>query len=182
MVNIRQKDLLNQFTQLHNYLKTSNQKLQFKSQTYSLWRDFFSVNRSLINLSFDIDKCSNYFSAPLTVYFVGFIVIQCYGAHIVFLAPNSYLLVKLFFFYCLLMVVVFQFMVVFILSKLTICNNKLEKTNAKFYLLFNKKGGFKYTSMTRHILKVIKTFVKILLKRHAFILNKNKIKYVAGCF
>ena len=71
------------------------------------------------------------------------------------------------------MVVVFQFMVVFILSKLTICNNKLEKTNAKFYLLFNKKGGFKYTSMTRHILKVIKTFVKILL--NFFILKIGRV-------
>lgn len=160
MINIRQKELLNQLTQLHDHLQTNNQKLKFKSQKFSLWRIFLSVNRSLIKLSSDTDKCSSYFSAPLSAYFVGFITIQCYVAYIVFFAPSSYLLVKLFFFYCLLMVESSQFMLVKTLSKLTTCNNKLEKANAKFYLLFNKKGGFKSREMMTRILKVIKTFVK----------------------
>lgn len=154
IVNIRQKKLLNSLTYLNDYLQTNNQQFKSQFQALSLWNDYLRVNRLLISLSTDIEQCASYFSCPITVYFMGFITLQCYLAYIVFFVSNLNLFVNLFFLYCLTLVETCQFILNHSLSKLTQCNGKLEKANEKFYLLFNRKSGFK-TKMIPLVVKVV---------------------------
>ncbi len=158
IVNIRQKELFNQLTRINNQLQTNNQILKSQSQTFSFLKNYLHINRFLAVLMTDIENCANYYSSVLSVYFVGFITIQCYLAYIVFFVPNLIFLVKLFVFYSLVLVETFQFALIQSLCKLTTCNGKLEKANAKFYLLLNRNQSFKM--MISFVLKVtVLTFV-----------------------
>ncbi len=112
IVNIRQKELLNQLTKLNNQLKTNNQKLKTQVQMFYFWKNFIQINRHLVKLMIDIEKRANYFSSSLTFYFVGFIIIQCYVLYIVFFVQNLHVYLKLFLFYGLLLIEMFQFMLV----------------------------------------------------------------------
>ncbi len=154
IVNIRQQALLKYLTQLHDHLKANNQSFRTQSQAFSFWNDLLQVNRLLATLCADIDRCSNYWSLPLTVYFIGFIMIQCYMSYLSFFVPNLLFFVKLFCIYVLVLINTFQFTLVHTLSKLTQCNGKLEKANTQFYLLFNQKNGFKTNTMLPLVLKV----------------------------
>ncbi len=165
IVNIRQKALLDYLSQLHDHLQASDQSFKTQTQALPYWSRFLQVNRLLVNLMSDIERCATYWSFPLTVYFIGFITIQCYFAYIVFFVPNSYLLVNLFFIYCIILIETFQFMLVNTLAKLTRCNGQFEKAIAKFYLLFNQKNGFKNFAKI-YILKVTMflTFFNVFIK------------------
>ncbi len=161
-MNIRQKVLLDYLAQLHGHLQANDQSFKTQTQALPYWSRFLQVNRLLVNLMSDIERCATYWSFPLTVYFIGFITIQCYFAYIVFFVPNSYLLVNLFFIYCIFLIESFQFMLVNTLSQLTRCNGQFEKEIAKFYLLFNQKNGFKNFAKT-FILKVTIFFNFVLI-------------------
>ena len=145
-------------TQINNQLQTNNQILKSQFQTFSFLKNYLQINRFLAALMTDIENCASYYSAVLSVYFVGFITIQCYLAYIVFFVPNLIFLVKLFVFYSLVLIEFFQLLLIQKFSKLTECNSKLEKANAKFYLLLNRNQNFKM--MISFVLKVtVLTFV-----------------------
>lgn len=142
-MNIRQKALLDYLAQLHGHLQANDQSFKTQTQALPYWSRFLQVNRLLVNLMSDIERCATYWSFPLTVYFIGFITIQCYFAYIVFFVPNSYLLVNLFFIYCIFLIESFQFMLVNTLSQLTRCNGQFEKKSQSFTCCSTKKMDLK---------------------------------------
>lgn len=132
LVAIRQRALLES-------LKTLNKNLIFSKQNLnrlfsSTWRDYLAANHSLADLCSDIDRFSAYWGAPLTVYFVGFITIQCYFAYILFFVKDVDLLNRIFFLYVLLQVELFQFVLISELAKVAKLSGRLEKACLGFYL------------------------------------------------
>ncbi len=136
LVAIRQQALLGDLKQilLSRKIQRSKKRTQKSGQQLLRFQQYLAINRSVALLAKFTKQCSSFWSTPLTVYFVGFITIQCYFAFILFFVPNIDLLNRAFFLYVLLTVEAFQFVLITEFAKLSTLNGRLEKANADFYV------------------------------------------------
>ena len=108
-----------------------------------LWQQYIAVNQAVNDLCSDIGNWSTFWSASLTIFFIGFITLQCYLFYIVTFVPTLPFIWRSYFITALFNVTVFQFSIIQMCSSVAKCNSAIEKANQKFYLAFFCPGAFK---------------------------------------
>ena len=148
ILHICQQFQLKQLNQLNEQFlssRSSSSKQKSKNIFFGrLWRQFISVNRSVIELAVDISHRSAFWSPSLTIYFFGFITFQCYLLYIVAFVPTLTFFWRSYFTLALVNWTVFQIYVIQVCSVVVRCNGAIERANRKFYLeFFLCAGAFK---------------------------------------
>ncbi len=153
-VHLRQLALLNSFKKQvkKSQKKKGSKKYLLKTVDHTCFLSrYLFLNRRLSELAADIQQFSSYWTTALSVYFTGFLAMQCYLAYIVFFIPSLTSFSHFFFTYGFLVMETLQWALIFQCAKVAKTNDRLEKINFRFYLanfLFFKKNN-KNVKMTK---------------------------------
>lgn len=130
IISLRQRYLLRKFASLC----CLKQQKSFAIQKFS-WARYLGLQRQLASLAVDIERCSDFWTANLSAYFFGFLLIQAYQAYTVLFSADLPPVSQIFFTYILIATETFQYLLIHQCAKVASGNGRLERVNARFYSL-----------------------------------------------
>lgn len=176
-LTIRQQYLLEKLTKLNDKIsKNFQRKFKVEKLAYLqliVWKQFTSLNKNLANLCVDVKLYSDFWKVPISVYFAGYITLQCYLAYITFFMNTLPFLEQLFFAYALLVVELLLYTLLYMCARVAKINGKLERANRKFYLNFSYSGGFTKVVNRLNIFQAERLQVSGRLRPFAIVLLDN---------
>ena len=165
-LNIRQKHQLMRLKKIEGFL---SQRINggFKPlqnfEVEECWQQYLSINRSIISLAVDIERYSALWTASLTCYLSGLIILQCYEVCIVFFKENASFASVFIFLYAIVEIGLFQYFFIFIAAKIVKTNGAIEKVNRMlcfhFSQLYLKKRSS--TGAVLNLKELLKVFLKV---------------------
>lgn len=158
--HIRQKAVIGKLSRLNRRLGFGlEERPKTAKSLRRFWRQFISLNRTVIGLCSDIEAFSRYWRHFLTILFGTFITMQCYLAYIVFFIPSLTFVQKYIFIYVIVEVDFILFFFIHYCAKLVKANGRIEGESRQFYVRFLLLGGgFEGESFLPNILKVYKNY------------------------
>lgn len=157
---LRQRHLLKEFERV--CCQKSRHRKRCKN---ALWRKYLSLNRQLASLSVNIERCASFWSAPLSAYFGGFLLIQCYLMYILLFIQGLPLITRLFFGYIVLVTEMFHYVLIAQCAKVAKGSGRLEAVNGRFYRLAFLQA------------KILQGKIRVILKAESFALARRLLPY-----